>query len=164
MAEYELKGLTTLDLLKLYAGILEELYERNVIRTRNNPVSDYGEWIVARGLSLNLEPNSHPGFDATGPDGKKYQIKSRRITRENTSRQLGVIRDLETKKFDYLIGIVFDKTFGIREAYKIPHDVIHEFGWFSDHTRGYILHLRGALLTAPGVEDITDKLRNAAQP
>ena len=162
MADYDPKSVSTTELFSNYAEILEELITRKVIRTRNNPVADYSEWLVAKKLGLKLEGNSNPGFDAKDGDCKRYQIKARRLTRKNTSRQLGIIRDLEEKKFDYLIGILFDKSFGIEAAYQVPHHVVVEFGRPNSHQRGHILHLRGALLTAPGVDDITDTLRYSA--
>lgn len=51
-------------LLKLYADVLVELKKRNVVRSSNNPVSDFCEWLVADSLGLTLQPNSTSGFDA----------------------------------------------------------------------------------------------------
>lgn len=125
------------------------------MRTRNNPVADYAEWLVAQQLGLLLERNSNRGYDATDQDGKRYQIKSRRLDPTNESRQLSVIRNLDSAQFNYLIGILFNRNFTVKEAYKIPCGVIKEQAHFSKHQNGHILSLQGKVLTAQGVENIT---------
>ena len=42
------------ELLKCFADVLDELKERGVVRTRNNPVSDYAEWLEAQPKSAKL--------------------------------------------------------------------------------------------------------------
>jgi hypothetical protein len=158
MAEFDWEGLTVPELLRCFADILDELKERKVVRTRNNPVGDYAEWLLTQRLGLLLERNSKRGYDATGQDSKRYQIKSRRLDQTNDSTQLSVIRNLDANEFDYLVGVLFNRDFTVKEAYKIPHSVIREHASFSEHQNGYILHLQGEVLTAPGVENITKVL------
>jgi len=158
MAEFDWEGLTVPELLRCFADILDELKERKVVRTRNNPVGDYAEWLLTQRLGLLLERNSKRGYDATGQDDKRYQIKSRRLDQTNESKQLSVIRNLDANEFDYLVGVLFNRDFTVKEAYKIPHSVIREHASFSEHQNGYILHLQGEVLTAPGVENITEVL------
>jgi len=158
MTEFDWGTLTVSELLRSFADILDELKERKVVRTRNNPVADYAEWLVAQQLGLLLERNSKRGYDATDQDGKHYQIKSRRLDRTNESRQLSVIRNLDAAEFVYLIGILFNRDFTVKEAYKIPHGVIKEHARFSELQNGYILHLQGEVLTVPEVENITEVL------
>jgi hypothetical protein len=102
--------------LKLHSSIIDELKRRNVVRTRNNPVGDYTEWLVKRALKLQLSNNSKMGYDAKdNRKNIKYQIKGRQITSDNKSKQLSVIRKLEDKKFDFLIAVLFDTAnFGMR--------------------------------------------------
>ena len=50
--------------LKNYAEILNSLYSAGIVRTYNNPVGDYAEWIVSMKLGLELQKNSAAGFDA----------------------------------------------------------------------------------------------------
>ena len=160
MTKFDPKVFSTTELLRCFADILDELKQRNVVRTRNNPVADYAEWLVAQKLGLSLERNSKSGYDATNISGERFQIKSRRLDPSNKSRQLSVIRNLDTAEFDYLIGILFNRDFTVNEAYKIPHSLIAKYAQFSKHQNGYILHLRGDILRAQGVEDITHILRN----
>ena len=158
MAEFDWKALTVSKLLRCFADILDELKRRGVVRTRNNPVADYAEWLVARQLGLSLERKSRSGYDAIDQSGKRYQIKSRRLDQTNESKQLSVIRKLDAGEFDYLVGVLFNRDFTVMEAYKIPHGVIKGHAHFSKHQNGYILQLQGEVLTASGVENITEVL------
>ena len=158
MAEFNWETLTVSELLRCFANILDELKERKVVRTRNNPVADYAEWLVTQQLGLSLERSSKRGYDAIDQNGKRYQIKSRRLDPTNESKLLSVIRNLDTNEFDYLVGVLFNRDFTVKEAYKIPHSVIREHARFSEHVNGHLLHLQGEVLTARGVENITEVL------
>ena len=160
MIKFNPKAISTFDLLGCFADILDELKQRGVVRTRNNPVGDYAEWLVAQRLGLLLERNSKFGYDATNTNGERFQIKARRLDPSNKSRQLSVIRNLDAGEFDYLIGLLFERNFTVKEAYKIPHGVIAKYARFSKHLNGHILHLRGDILRDSGVEDITHNLSN----
>ena len=50
------------ELLQLQASITNELINRDVVRTQNNPLGDYTEWLVAKALDLDLEAKiiNHP--------------------------------------------------------------------------------------------------------
>jgi hypothetical protein len=160
MAEFDSKGFSIHGLLCCFAEILDELKERSVVRTLNNPVSDYAEWLVAKKMDLKLVSNSNSGYDAKDAKGNRFQIKSRRLSPKNNSRQLGVIRKLNSNEFDYLIGVIFNKDFIVEEAYKIPQGVIDKFAPFNEHQNGHILHLRGDVLKALGVENITNIIKD----
>jgi len=119
--------------------------------------------LVCRQFHLSLERSSKRGYDATDNGGKRYQIKSRRLDRTNESRQLSVIRNLEKREFDFLVGVLFDRDFTVKEAYKIPHGVIEKYSRFSEHQNGHIIQLQGELLTAAGVENLTKTLHKATE-
>lgn len=145
---------TTL-LLQQFADTLDELKRRGIVRTRNNPVADYAEWLVSKILGLSLVRNSNSGYDAINEKGERFQIKGRRLDPANNSRQLSVIRNLQANEFDYLIGIIFNRDFEVIEAYKIPQYVIKEYASFSSHQNGHILQLRGDVLNNQLVQNIT---------
>jgi len=130
---------------------MEELRRRGVIRSSNNPVADYAEYFVAHKFGLTLETGSNKGFDARDKKGLRYQIKSRRITTHNQSRQLGVIRNLDENLFDYLLAILFSIDFTTNTIFKIPHDLIKKYSRFSKLQNGHILILRGNILKDPRV-------------
>lgn len=158
MRKFNPKSLSTSDLLRCFSSILDELKQRGVIRTRNNPTGDYAEWLVAKKYKLKLTPKSHPGYDAITTTGKRvrFQIKGRRSKK---SRQLSVIRDLHLKKFDYLVGVLFADDFTVREAYKMPYRIVKKYAEFNEHQNGHILYLRGDVLKDKKVEDITEVLK-----
>lgn len=137
---------------------MDELRQRKIIRTNNNPASDYGEWLVSKKMKLTLESSNKKGYDAYDKNNK-YQIKSRRVTGKTKSRQLGVIRNLENKDFDSLIGLIFDNDFNIIEAYQIPHATIKKHGKYSQHQNGHIIQLHGGILEDKKVQNIFNKIK-----
>ena len=142
------------NLLILQSSVINELTIRKVVRTKNNPVGDYTEWLVAKSLNLTLATNSSAGHDAIDKKGNKIQIKGRRITSDNKSRQLGAIRNYEDKKFDYIAAVIFDENYNIIDAVLIPHAVIGRYATFRKHVNAYILQLKGLILIDPKVKSI----------
>ncbi len=153
-----LAHLQTKDLLKLQSDVIAELKSRGVLRTMNNPVGDYAEWLVASALGLKLAKNSAAGHDAESEDGKKIQIKARRVNPTNKSRQLGVIRNLDKGDFDELIAVIFSESYEVVEAVSIPHSVISEYSTHRSHVNGHVLNLRGTLLSDGRVRNIRAEL------
>ena len=111
-------------LLKTYSETLKELRKRNLIRSANNPVADIAETLVALALKLELTRGSTAGHDAKDSHGVRYEIKGRRITKENKSRQLSFIRGLDEDHFDFLVGVLFDENFFIMKACIIPKSTV----------------------------------------
>ena len=143
----DLRSLEDRELLQLYGRLMEELRQRKLIRSSNNPVSDYAEKTVCEKLKLSLQRKSSKGYDAIDEKkGTKYQIKARRLTRHNRSRQLGVIRKLDQKLFDYLIAVFFDEIFNLIEIWRIPRKTIPKYARYSPHQNGHILVLTGEVL------------------
>lgn len=153
-----LASLSNLELLSLHSKILTVLRSREVIRTKNNPVGDYAEWLVSKALGMTLLSNSSAGADAIDADGMKVQIKARRVTPDNPSRQLSALRNYEATDFDYLIAVIFDENYNILDSYKIPHEVIRDYARHSVHVNAHIINLKGAILTDPRVMSIKENL------
>ena len=116
----KLESLSNKELLHLHAQVLRELKGRSVVKTANNPIGDYAEWLVSKSLDCALQRNSNSGFDALDKDGNKIQIKARRITTANKSTQLSAIRNIETHDFDYLIAILFDENYELLKGAQDP--------------------------------------------
>jgi hypothetical protein len=154
-----LKKMSVTGLLQTHAAINSELRSRGILRSQNSPVGDYCEWLVAKKLKLTLATKSTSGYDATGTDGIRYQIKCRCINPDNKSRQLSAIRNLDGHDFDYLIGVLFDDKFKVVRAAKIPYAIIGQHAKFQKHTNSHILHLPDKLFGDAHVEDITESLR-----
>ena len=155
----DLSELTIAELLATHSAVMDELQHRKVIRSKNNPTGDYGEWLVSTRLGLSLETNSAKGFDATDSQGMRYQIKSRRVTPANKSTQLGVIRNLEGKDFDFLLAVIFDENWQVLYAAKIPHQTVFSLATFRSHVNGHTMHLRPVMFENQSVEDVSHELR-----
>lgn len=151
-----LSTLTVRELLAAYVQALGELKNRGVLRTSNNPVGDYTEWLVANTLGLKLLGNSTAAYDAVDNIGVKYPIKGRRQTPENMSTQLGMFHNLNNGGFDYLIAILFHPDFTPRIVVKVPHAVVAQYSRFHAYNNAHILHIQGSWLTDSRVEHITN--------
>lgn len=148
-------NLSIAELLTMHSNVLNELQKRGVLRSKNNPTGDYGEWLVSNALGLTLAGNSEKGYDAIDGLGLRYQIKCRRITPSNPSTQLSVIRNLAGAHFDYLIAVIFDEHWMVVSAVKVVHAAIAKLGTYREHVNGHVMHVRPSILAAPGVEDIS---------
>ena len=84
-------------LLQTHGNVIEKLVSLGVVKTRNNPIGDYTEWLVRRRMSLKEAPANQKGFDAIDDNGNRYQIKGKR--EEGTSVQFSPVRDLEKRHF-----------------------------------------------------------------
>jgi hypothetical protein len=150
------------DLLVLYVKILDTLRQRGTTRSANNPVADYAEGLCAKALHLTLANKATTGYDGTDPDGRRIEIKARRITKENASRQLSAIRGIDKEHFDLLAGVLFNADFTVMKGCLIPHDVISEYGKHNQHSNSHRFLLRDSVWSLPGVRDITEELTDAA--
>jgi hypothetical protein len=157
--EMNLSDLSAPQLLALHAKVADELRRRGVTRSANNPTGDLAEYLFCKAFRLEQAGRSHPNIDAIGPDRIRYQIKGRRITPQNRSRQLGAIRDMDSAHFDLLAGVLFNEDYSIARAALIPHAVALERASFVKRTNSHCFHLRDEIWNAPGVRDVTRKLR-----
>lgn len=148
------------EILQLQVGIGEELRERGVIRSANNLTGDLAEYLFCAAFDWQQEPNSKRGFDATGQNGLRYEIKGRRVHRRNKSRQLSAIRDLPGKQFDVLACILFDDMYNIARAALIPHSIVSRRSSYINHTNSYRFILQDEVWDLDGVEDVTKVLRS----
>ncbi|WP_293418078.1 hypothetical protein [Phenylobacterium sp.] len=161
-APESIKTASVRDLLLLYGQIMDELREREVVRTSNSPVGDYGELLFSRAFGWRLEGNSAAGHDATDEQGVRYQIKARRLTKANGSRQLSAIRRLHDDTFDHLAAVLFDARFKVLRAIVIPHALVASQARRREHTNSWLFVLEDRVWLAPGVRDVTAELAVAA--
>ncbi|MFE9084487.1 hypothetical protein ACQKKG_05850 [Brevundimonas sp. NPDC003935] len=151
------------ELLTLHAEVMEELRRREVVRTSNNPVGDYAELLFATVFGWELENSSAAGHDATDRDGLRYQIKSRRLTRHNGSRQLSFLRRLPERKFDYLAAVLFDARYRVQRAIILPHESLEARCRYSKHANGWLFRLEDSCWSLQGARDVTWEIRAAAE-
>ena len=146
------------DLLALYSDIVEQLRDRNVLRSANNPVADYSELLFCEAFGWERAGRSAKGHDAICKNGFRYQVKGRRPTRGNTSRLVSALRGLEEQRFDTLAGVVFNPDFTVARALLVPHRIVQEHSEYRKDW-GWRFSLRDELWALTGVTDVTEKLR-----
>jgi len=154
----DISGLNPTELLVLHAQIAEELRSRGITRTSNNPTGDFAEYLFCKAFGWKQECNSNAHIDAIGSDGMRYQIKARRITRYNNSRQMSAIRNLVDDHFDFLAGVLFTEDYKIYRAAIIPRVVVVERSKYVTHTNSHRFLLHDDIWDAPNVQDVTKEL------
>jgi hypothetical protein len=152
--------LTVPELLLLHTQVGEELRTRGVLRSANNPTGDLSEYLFCKAFGWTQAGNSHANVDAFGSDGTRYQIKGRRITRYNNSRQLSALRDLQGEHFDFIAGVLFNEDYTVMRAALIPHVVALERSTFVERTNSHKFLLRDDVWNAAGVRDVSAELRS----
>jgi hypothetical protein len=114
------------EVAKTWARAMRTLRTRGLIRTANTPVGDYAERICCERFGLSRFGFSEKSLDAVDERGLRYQIKGRRFTPENKSRQLGAIRELERTPFDVLLAVFFNEELELQEIWHIPCEMVKE--------------------------------------
>jgi len=150
--------LTNKELLRLYTKIIQTLEARDVVRTQNQPIGDYTEWLISKIYNYKLVTNSKVGYDAISKEGKKVQIKASRIVNSSDPKQLSAIRNLDKKEFDVLIAIIYNKNCDIIEALNIPHEIIKEYAGYSEHVNSFILTITDKLKYDKRVKNIKEEI------
>ena len=149
-------------LLRLHYHVLDELKARGIIRNASAPIGEYAEVLFCEAFAWDrVERNSNPGFDATDKDGKRIQIKARRIIGPG-SRQLGSMRNLEQRPFDKLAAILFAKNLDIVRAAIIPLEVVRSQSVYDRYTNSYKFMLHDEVWNIPDVQDVTNQVQIAA--
>lgn len=156
MKDLDLSTMSEIELLQTHGRVIDELIRRGVAKTHNNPVGDYGEWLICRRFDLDMQANSKASFDAIDDRGIRYQIKSRRS--EEKSVQFSTIRNLEHKGFDFVIALLFNYDYSIRFAVMIPHEIIPRLAKYQRHVNGHNLILTDKNVKLDGVIDILSEL------
>lgn len=156
----DLSGLTPPQLLVLHSRLADELRARGITRSSNNPTGDLAEYLFCRAFGWKQADNSQANVDAIGSDGTRYQIKGRRITRFNKSRQLSAIRDMAGSHFDFIAGVLFNEDFTVMRAALIPHATALRRSTYVEHTNSHRFLLRDSIWEDDGVRDVTIELRD----
>ncbi len=154
----ELNDLSVAELLRLYVGISEQLRTRGITRGENVPTGDLAEFLFCRSYSWTQASNSEKAFDAKDDEGKRYQIKGRRIHQRTNSRQLSAIRDLDG--FDVLAAILFDHEYRVSRAALIPNEVVQNRSKHVAHDNKWQFMLTDDVWSEKNVNDVTGILKN----
>ena len=156
-----LESLSVSELFGAHGRVMAELMTRGVVRSTNNPISDYAEYLCKRALSLTIAPKSTKGFDARSANGKRYEIKARRMTSHNSFRELSALRGLDRREFDYLVGILFKEDFSVWKACRIPHATVLKVAKYATRTNAWRFNLRDNVWSRPEVTDLTRQIQAA---
>ena len=155
----DIAKLPTSDLLTLYARIINELRSRGLTRSANSPVGDLAEYLFCKAFNWEQAGNSKANLDAVDSEGNRYQIKARRLTQHNTSRQLSAIRNLHGNHFDMLAGVLFAEDFGVLRAALVPRTIVIDRARFQQSTKSHRFLLQDNVWDMQGVRDVTEELR-----
>lgn len=156
----DLEEWSTNRLLRGYAAILEELLRRGVIRTRNAPVGDLAEHVVAFAYGGVLAPNSEKGWDVRANDGRLLQVKSRVI--HPGARKSQVFSPFRSFGFDACIFVLFDgRSYEVTQAIEVPRQSVIDMAKRSEWVAGSRVRVVARLIAAPGALDVTESIRRS---
>lgn len=156
-----MREIKTAQLLGDFGRILMELRRRKICRSENIPTGDLAEYLSCQALSLTLTTNSSKGFDAIDAEGKRYQIKGRRVTVGNKSRQLSAIREIDAAHFDYVLAVFFDSEFRVYFAYRFTAAACISHARFVPRTNSFRLFANEDIIQRVDTVDYTDLFRAA---
>jgi hypothetical protein len=124
--------------------------------------ADLAEGLAELAFGIKLAGGSTNSYDGTCSAGKRWQVKGRRLTAENPSTGLSVIRNLGEARFHYLLAIYFEEDFSVRAAYRVDHAAVQEHAGYSKQQGGHVLRLKQALLADARCIEVTGDVRWAA--
>lgn len=153
----DLRQMPVSELLSLNAATTKELRDREVLRSANNPVADFAEYMFCSTFGWKQAPPSEKGYDATDRNGRRFQIKGRRIISSNKSRQLSAIRSFDT--FDLLAVLLFSEDYRVHRAALMPNEIVKSKSRFQSRTRSFIFEARDDVWGISDVVDVTSQLR-----
>ena len=147
------------ELLGRWASIMTDMNSRGIVRSDNNPIGDYCEFLVAAHYGVTPEGNSTAGYDVQTPDGELIQVKGRRLRRDGRKPpHFGAVRnldDLDRPPFDHLIGLLLNRDFGVAEAWKIPIERVRHHATYRPHTNSWALPtINQAMRDDPLIEQV----------
>jgi len=151
----ELRSMTDLELFQLSARVGVELMARKVVRT-SNLAGCYAEHLFSSAFGWTLEPNSKAGFDAKH-DGFRYQIKSRRPTARNRSRQLGEFSKFQERRFDRLAAVIFAEDYTVHRGAILSYEAVARLSKVVLERQRLVLD--DWIWNEPDVDDVTEVLR-----
>ena len=151
------------DLFALQGQLMAELRERGVLRTNNNPVADYSEWLVWKAFGAERLPaNSTASYDLTSQDFGRIQVKARVVSSPLKSGQLQT-SFFRSTHFDHAaLVLLSDVDYSVVSAVLLPLGAVEERWSWHKHIRGWRLQMNGPTMQHPLAVDITEQLRAAA--
>lgn len=120
----------------------------------NNIVGEFAEKLI--GLYYNAEQPtaSQPSYDLITKDGKRIQVKSRRLEKLGATT-LNVIRSWD---FDLLIIVIFSQYGKVLKSIEISSDEAKKYAKYNQHQNGWIISTTEKFLCESDSRDITSEL------
>lgn len=87
---------------------------------------EIGECTAAELLGLMLAPARMPGYDALNLEGKRIQIKTRRVTSDNTSSNQRLGKLNLDDEWDSVMLVLLDEKYEALSIYEAPRSIILE--------------------------------------
>lgn len=147
------------DLLALHTDVMQELRDRGIIRSGNNPTGDLAEYLFCKAFGWSQVGKSVKSYDAIDGNKQRYQIKSRRLQTASTSRQLAAFRSFSG--FDVLAAVLFDERYRVQRGLLLPAETVKQSAKPDPHTNSHKFMLTDNLWNLADAEDVTDQLREA---
>jgi len=155
VTNFELHSLTAGELIDTYSGILDELRERGLIRTKNAPVGDLAEYAASIAYSGILEKNSAKSYDLLSGDGRRVQVKVRNVSAGTSPSQ--IFSAIRSDGYDVcLFVLVTDNWVTVAKEWS-PADV-KEHGRYQAHTNSVTVRVGQVLALGT---DVTAMLQSA---
>lgn len=123
----ELSKLDDFELIKTYGLLIEELKNREIIRTKNK-IGDLGEYLAIDFYNRNsnlpklqFAPTGTENIDAISRKGERYSIKSTSAKTTGVFYGLNNPNSLEKdeKKFEFVIIVEFDENYNLSKIIEL---------------------------------------------
>ena len=157
--DIDVGSLTVRDLLRLSARIVTELNTRGVMRSRNAPVGDVAEYLVARAFHGSLAEPSVKSWDVRAGN-RNLQVKCRLVDRE--SRRSESFSPFRSWEFDACVFLVLDcQTYDVFRAVEVPTAAVKAVARETPWVKGHRVSVSQIAVPIEGARDVTDLIRRA---
>lgn len=151
----DFSNLSDIEIIKVYGELLSEMYDRNLIRSKN-VTGDLGEYIVidyynkTKGLpKLQFAPPSTKNIDAISVNGERYSIKC--TTTNTTGAFFGIEKDVDYSNtrplFEYVVVIKLDATYQAELILQIDWECFFKHKHWHSRVGAYNLTITKALIS-----------------
>jgi hypothetical protein len=107
----------------MYCDARERLRGLGFIRTESAIAGQFGEWLAARCLRIQLaQSNVRKAYDAVDRAGQTFQIKARIVSVSRMSTSFDFRKPLSS--FDFLLGVLMSKRFDVLAIIRVPHAAV----------------------------------------
>lgn len=150
------------DLLQSYSQILTLLVDRGVVRSRNAPVGDVAEFLVASAYGGTLASPSEKSWDVRASDGRTLQVKARLVVPgKRVTQHYSPFRSWD---FDACVFVTFDAfTYEVLQGIEALPEGVQALASSVPHvgTTAMRVHTKSPLAATAGAVDVTARLQAA---